>query len=81
MSFARVRPSTQLRWCRSQTQIGGSTRYLPPEIVATKPGRSVQLDYAKSDVWAAGMILYELLAGFTDGDEDHDQVGQRMCPL
>ena len=43
-------------------QIGGAPHYLPPEIQQQKPRRGLLLDYAKSDVWAVGLILYELLA-------------------
>ena len=41
---------------------GGAQPYLPPEI-QQKAGTDVVLDYAKSDLWSAGLILYEMLAG------------------
>ena len=41
---------------------GGAPAYLAPEVMKrAAPG--VALDYGKSDVWAAGLLLYELLAG------------------
>ena len=33
---------------------GGAPAYLPPEITNAKPGKGVELNYSKSDVFACG---------------------------
>jgi serine/threonine protein kinase len=39
---------------------GGNRSLMAPEIVNTQPGRFSCLNYAKSDLWAAGTIAFEL---------------------
>uniref|UniRef100_UPI00398F3FEE serine/threonine-protein kinase PINK1, mitochondrial isoform X2 n=1 Tax=Pristiophorus japonicus TaxID=55135 RepID=UPI00398F3FEE len=40
---------------------GGNCCLMAPEISAAVPGRSVAIDYSKSDAWAVGTLAYEIL--------------------
>lgn len=39
---------------------GGNTALMAPEIINQQPGTFSLLNYAKSDLWAAGTIAYEI---------------------
>ena len=56
--------------------VGGASKFLPPEIMLAKPGKEGSLDFSKSDIFGAGMVLYQLLQGpdsspFEGRDGDH----------
>lgn len=42
------------------TDKGGNTALMAPEVVCCEPGPFTSISYAKSDVWAVGAIAYEL---------------------
>eukprot|EP01130_Rhizamoeba_saxonica_P004401 TRINITY_DN1801_c0_g2_i1.p2 TRINITY_DN1801_c0_g2~~TRINITY_DN1801_c0_g2_i1.p2 ORF type:complete len:671 (-),score=144.83 TRINITY_DN1801_c0_g2_i1:60-2072(-) len=42
---------------------GGNGEHLAPEIAIVRPGDGVYLDYSSSDIWACGVIFYEVLTG------------------
>lgn len=45
------------------TDRGGNSALMAPEIINQTPGTFSVLNYTKSDLWAAGAIAYELLDG------------------
>lgn len=54
--------------------LGGAPKFLPPEIMLAQPGRHSTLDYSKSDIFGAGMVLYQMLQGVDAspfGRDDH----------
>ena len=42
---------------------GGAIVSLPPEVMLAASGPGKQLDYAKSDIFGFGMVLYHMLSG------------------
>jgi serine/threonine protein kinase len=50
----------KLSYNNSQTSKGGSTYYLPPEIMKQLHGKDKFLNYLKSDEFSIGLILYEM---------------------
>ena len=48
---------------------GGAPAFLAPEIGLARPGPDAVLDYYKSDEWAVGLVLHQLLAGASHGHD------------
>ena len=44
------------------TALGGAPANLAPEILGTKAGRGVVLDFGKNDAWAAGLIIWRMMS-------------------
>jgi serine/threonine protein kinase len=51
----------QLQFPTRHVPRGGAPLYLAPEVMTTRPGRGVVIDYAKNDAWAVGLILDNML--------------------
>jgi serine/threonine protein kinase len=48
---------------------GGAPLYLAPEVMTSRPGRGVVIDYAHNDAWAVGLILDNMLRVRVDQSE------------
>lgn len=42
---------------------GGAAFFYPPEIFQKQPGSTSKLDYSRSDIWSAGLMIYWALTG------------------
>nr|CAD7403009.1 unnamed protein product [Timema cristinae] len=42
------------------TDRGGNTALMAPEVVCAEPGSFTSIDYSKSDAWAVGALAYEI---------------------
>ena len=68
---------------------GGAPGFLAPEVVTPRPGPRTRIDFGKNDDWAAGMLLYLLLAGpaapppnpFSSGDDPRHFTDAGYQPL
>lgn len=49
-----------LPYTSHDTDKGGNTALMAPEIICKSPGTFSVLDYSKSDLWACGAIAYEI---------------------
>ncbi|VDM25995.1 unnamed protein product [Toxocara canis] len=52
--------SWKLRYSNANMELGGNVAHLPPEVVNAEPSEATWIDYSKADIWAAGLIGYEI---------------------
>jgi len=50
---------------------GGCPSFLPPEIINTKFGKNIFLDYSKSDIFSTGIVLYLMLSGKDKNEKEN----------
>lgn len=71
-----------LPYTSMDTDKGGNTALMSPEIITKTPGTFSILDYSKSDLWACGAIAYEIFGsvnpfyGQSRTDESQDTPNQ-----
>ncbi|KAG4076149.1 hypothetical protein HA402_011495 [Bradysia odoriphaga] len=59
-SLADKTNGLQLPYTSNDTDKGGNTALMAPEIITKTPGTFSILNYTKSDLWACGAIAYEI---------------------
>uniref|UniRef100_A0A0M3HRC9 non-specific serine/threonine protein kinase n=1 Tax=Ascaris lumbricoides TaxID=6252 RepID=A0A0M3HRC9_ASCLU len=52
--------SWKLHYKKPDMELGGNIAHLPPEVVNAQPSSSTWINYSKADIWAAGLIGYEI---------------------
>ncbi|VDK53671.1 unnamed protein product [Anisakis simplex] len=52
--------SWKLHYNKADMEIGGNIAHLPPEVNNAKPSEETWIDYSKADIWAVGLIGYDI---------------------
>lgn len=58
--IANKRLGLSLPFASLDTDRGGNTALMAPEVVKARPGPWVSINYARSDLWTAGAIGYQI---------------------